>query len=530
MKESGINYFFSQLGLDTGSFGVFYTFEEGIGTKINSVSGGQSQYSGILSNATNFWVKDGSGFFSGNTIDVANSSGLYSDSWTKVFVYEKVNTDELVLFNSLNGLTGCKIGITPTNKPYFETFNIEPILATSSNNLSSKNVISFSYMTNYLNIGYYNFNSKELEYESFNYPFQLNQSDIWKIGGGTGYIDYFIYFNQYYGPDVLSQLFSGFFARPTGIGYETETVYVTGLSGYQDVFVGETGITGYIITPNGDEGRDFYTGAFPTSYSQIALTGYLSSGLYSSGVFNITTATITGESFGLLEILTGYVSSFGMEKLQIFPTIDGGDVVKLSVDRSLFNNIYNKNGLRSFSAYQLQRFYESGELNLFYNGLAQWRTGWSTSGDYLYINGSEASDLAHFDVKSGDFRLFDVTGSLTTFNLTYSGQQIYLNGLNLISGYDFTVSGSFSLLNRNTGFNGYLFEYPIVLPSETGNFNLKITTPFSRNTSNLYINGLRQKNKNDYLEGAFVDLLSGNFYNYSGIENIYDNNDNYWEF
>ena len=530
MKESGINYYFGKLGLDSGAFGILYTFEEGAGTKINSISGGQSQYSGILSSATNFWVKDGSGFFSGNTVSVANASGLYSPSWTKIFVYEKINTDELVLFNSLKGLTGCKIGITQTNKPYFETFNVEPVVATSSNNLSSKNVISLSYATNYLNLGYYNFNSKTIEFESFNYPFQLNQSDDWKLGGGTGYIDYFIYFNQYYGSEVISQLCSGFFARPTGIGYATETFYTTGITGYQDAFIGETGVTGRIIVPGGDEGRDFYTGAFPTFYNETLLTGYISSGIYSSGVAGVTQTIVTGERIDLLEVLTGYVSSFGMEKIQLFLPVETSDIIKFSVDRTLFNDVYNKNGLRNYSAFQILPPYQSGELNLYYNGLAQWRTGWSTSGDYLYIDGSEVTDLAHFDVKSGNFRIFDVTGGIVTFAMPYSGQEIYFNGLNLVSGYDFTVSGSLSLLNRNTGINGYIFEYPIVLPSQTGNFNVKTVAPFSRNTTNLFFNGLRQKNRNDYIEGAFVDLLSGNSYNYSGAQNIYDNNDNYWEF
>lgn len=529
MKESGINYFFGQLGLDTGSFGVFYTFEDGAGNKITSVSGGQSDYSGVLSSISSFWSKPGSGLFSGNTISVSNASGLYSPAWTKIFVYEKINTDELVLFNSLNGLTGCKIGITSTNKPYFETFSTEPVVAVSSNNLSSKNVLSFSYMANFINIGYYNFNSKNVEFESFDYPFQWNQSDDWKLGGGTGFIDYFIYLNEYQNPQVLSQLFSGFFARPTGIGYDVETTYSSGLSGYQNVFWGETGITGYLLTPGGDEGRDFYTGAFPTSLSQTPLTGYINSGSRSVAVYSQNQISITGDQIVLLELLTGYASSFGMEKVQLFSIVDSSDLMKLSVDRTLFNDIYNKNGLRNYSAYQITPVYESGEINLFYNGLAQWHSGWSTSGNYIYLDGSESPDNAYFDVKSGDSRVFTVTGGLLTFPIVYTGQEIYLNGLNLISGYDFNTSGTLSLTFRNTGFNGYLFEYPIVLSGQTGNFSVRQLAPFSRNTSNLYFNGLRQKNKADYIEGANIDLLSGNFYNYSGVQNIYDNNGDFWE-
>ena len=530
MKESGINYFFGRLGSDTGSFGVFYTFEEGAGTLINSRPSGQSEYSGTLSAESSFWSKNGSGFFSGNHITVNNTSGLYSDAWTKIFVYEKINTDELVLFNSLNGLTGCKIGITPTNKPYFETFSVEPVIATASNNFSSKNILSRGYMTNYLNIGYYDFNSKTVESETFAYPFQLNRSDIWKLGGGTGYIDYFLYFSEYLSPQVVAQLASGFWAKPTGKSYETETYYTTGLSGYQDIFVGETGILEYIITPGGDEGRDFYTGAFPTFNSQAVVTGYLSSGIYSSGVTVIQEIIVTGSEIDLLELSTGYVLSFGMEKLQLFSQVDQPDIIKFSVDRTLFNDVYNKQATRSYSSFQLQNFYESGAMALFYNGLAQWKTGWATSGGFLSINGSEVADAAYFDIKSGDYGLFTVTGGMTTFAMPYSGQEIYLNGLNLISGYDFTVAGqNLTITARNTGFNGYIFEYPIVLNGQSGNSSAFSLLPFSRNTSNVYFNGLRQLNKKDYIEGAFVDLLSGNYYNSSGIQNIYDDSNLYWE-
>lgn len=530
MKESGINYIIERLGLDSGSFGVFYTFEDGAGTKISSISGGQSDYSGVLSSISSFWSKPGSGLFSGNTISISNASGLYSPAWTKIFVYEKLNTDELVLFDSLNGPTGCRIGITPTNKAYFETFNLEPILATSSNNLSSKNALSFSYMTNFINIGYYNFNSKQIEFESFDYPFQLNQSDDWKLGGGTGFVDYFLYFNSYQSPDILSQLFSGLFVRPTGIGYITDTVYTSGLSGYQNVFWGNTGITGYLLTPGGDEGRDFYTGAFPTLLTQTVLTGYLNSGYISAPIYSQIEIIITGEQIDLLETLSGYASSFGMEKIQLLSTVESSDIMKISVDRTLFNNTYNKNGLRNYSAYLISPDYQNTEMSLFYNGLAQWHSGWSTSGSYLYIDGSEASDSAFFDIKDGSYAIFNVTGGLTGFGMAYTGQEVFLNGLNLISGYDFIVQGqNINLMNRNTGINGYLFEYPAILTSQTGNFSIKQIPSFCRDTSNLYFNGLRQKNKADYIEGANIDLLSGNSYNKNRIHNIYNDDDEYWE-
>lgn len=531
MKESGINYFYEKLNLGTGDFYVFYTFEEGAGTNINSVSGAQPRFSGTLSAISNFWAKNGSGFFDGNTISINNANDLHSTSWTKIFVYEKINADEFVLFDSLNGPTGCKIGITPTNKPYFETFNIEPIVAVGSNNISSKNILSFSYATNSLNIGYYNFNSKNVEYETFNYPFQLNRSDNWKLGGGTGYLDYFIHLNGYQSSQTLTQLISGFYARKTGTVYETETYYTTGITGYQDIFFGESGILGYIVTPGGDAGQGIYTGAFPTYSTTTPITGYLNSGIYSSGVSATQEIVITGEQVDLLEILTGYASSFGMEKIQLFSYTDPQDIIKVSTDRTLFNNIYNNEAILNYSAYRFDSsLFESGKMNLFYNGLAQWKVGWRTSGDYIYVNGSQASDIVSFDYKSGDFKIYPVAFGSGSFYMPYSGQEIYLNGLNLISGYDFSVSGETLIINnRNADISGYIFEYPVVLDKETGNFSIKTLNKFGKDSANLYFNGLRQRNKQDYIEGAFVDLLSGNFYNDFEVQNIYNDNNLYWE-
>lgn len=530
MKESGINYYYGQLGLDTGSFAVLYTFENGAGTNVSSVSGGQSPYSGTLSSSANFWSFPGSGFFSGNNLSVNNASGLDSTTWTKVFVYDKVNVDEFTLFNSIGGGSGCKMGVTPTNKPYFESFSDQTVSAASSNNLSSKNVVSFSYLPNFLSIGYYNWNAKAVEFETFNYPFSVTRSDNQTLGGGTGFIDYYLHINQFLSADVIGQLCSGLWARPTGRGYQIDTICSTGITGYQSVFVGQTGITGYIITPGGDEGRDYYTGAFPTFHTETVLTGFLSSGLYYSGVAGVTCQTITGAPIDLLELLAGYASSFGMQKVQLFSYVEGNDIIKTSWDYTPFNNVYNKIGLRSYSGYQFGDAYATGQIDLFYNGVAQANSGWSVTGNYLLLDGAMDGDAVFLDLKSGDKKMYAVNGGLTGFLFVYSGQEIYLNGIDLISGYDFLMSGqTLNLTNRNTGVNGNIFEYPVVLAYQTGSYSVKTGTSFWRNTASVYMNGVRQQNREGYIEGAVYDLLSGNSFNYSGVVNIYNNNDLYWQ-
>ena len=107
----------------------------------------------------------------------------------------------------------------------------------------------------------------------------------------------------------------------------------------QNIFVFETGVTGYQIIPSGDEGQGYYTGTFPLFSTQIDLTGYLSTGLYSSGLQGVTNYYSTGSPTVLLEYLTGYVSSFGMQKIQIFMQTTTSDIISSSWDYTLFNDI-----------------------------------------------------------------------------------------------------------------------------------------------------------------------------------------------
>lgn len=531
-KESGINFFSDNLGLSTGSFALYYTFEEGAGVNIASVSGAQSGYSGTLTSADGFWVKPGSGYSSGSAITINNASGLHSEAWTKLFVYEKVNVNDCVLFDSLTGGSGHRIGITRTNKPFFESYNTQPVIATSTNNYSSKNVLSVSYLPNSVTIGLFNFNAQRLESQEFNYPFQVTRSDAQTLGRQfTGWWDQYIHYTNYLSPDVIGQWCSGFFARVTGYGAPVTTTCTTGITGYQNVFVGETGVTGYVTVPGGDEGRDYYTGAFPTFHTTTVLTGFLSSGLFSSGVAGDTCTSTTGDYSPLYEYVTGYASSFGMQKIQLFTPVISSDIVKASQSYIPFDDIYNKNGLRQYTGFQMAAEHPTGLLNLYLNGVAQAGSGWSVTGDYLIVSGALDGDAGTWDLKSGDKKSFAVSVGVTGFAFSYSGQEIYLNGVNLISGYDFVVTGSIlSITNRNTGINGVIFEYPIVLSSQTGTFNLLTGIPFWRNTSNVYFNGVRQQNRVLYVEGAIYDLLSGNSFNYSGAENVYDGSNAYWEF
>lgn len=527
---TGINAFYNTLGLDTGVFAVLYPYNDGAGLNVASVSGAQSGYSGTLSSSTTFWATPGSGFFSGTTLSINNASGAHSSNWTRIFTYEQVQTGGLILFDSLINSSGCRIGVTESNRLYFESFNSEPIVAASYINLSSKNAVAVSYFTNYVEFSYLNFNSKQMESEAFNYPFEVSRSDRWRLGGGSPYYsDLFVHLSSFQSPQVIGQLLSGLYAVPTGYVYETTTICTTGVTGYQNVFVGETGVTGYVITPGGDEGRDYYTGAFPTSHTINYLTGYLSSGIYASGLTGISCATSTGSLIPAYLYLSGYAASFGMNKIQLFTPLLTGDIVKVGLSYEPFSDIYNEPTIPQFSGYQMATTYSSGAINVYYNGVAQGGSGWSVTGLYLFVTGAPINSAIWLDLKQGDKRSYQI-GTSTGFFFPYSGQEIYINGINLVSGYDYVVTGQgISLLSSSTGIGGDIFEIPIVLTNTTGRFTVRQFTPFWRDTSSVYLNGVRQQENALYVEGSRFDLLSGQFFNYANVANVYGDDDLFWE-
>lgn len=532
MKQSGINYFYSGIGLPTGILQVFYTFEEGAGSVTNSISLGQPQFSGIIGQPNNFWIIPGTGNSSGANIQIQNASGLYSSTWTQIFVYEKTNTNACVLFSSLGGGSGYNIGINDANKPYLETNNgIYPILGSSSNNYSSKNAVSFSYAPNFLTIGYYNFCSQQIEPEFFNYNFNITRSNnCYLYPSYTGYVDYFLYFNQYLDANILNQLLSGLYATPNGSTASSSITnfYFTGITGYQQVNFIQTGITGYQQIITSGSGYAGYGFVFPTTTTTVPLTGIVSSGFYNSGVTGVTLTVITGNSTELYNYNTGYINSFGMEKIEILDVIQNNYILKDSYSFDLFDDNYNIYGSPQYSGFYFNNTYNSGVTNLYYNGVAQANNGWFWSGNFIFLTGSTSSDYIFFDVASGTKNVFLVTG-INSFPFAYIGQEIYLNGVNLVSGYDFTYTGgNIILTNLNTGISGYIFEYPIVKIEHTGNYTVKTGIRFDRDSSMVYINGVRQGINLDYQEGAIYDMLSGNYYNNTEIIEIYNDNNLYW--
>jgi len=166
-------------------------------------------------------------------------------------------------------------------------------------------------------------------------------------------------------------------------------------------------------------------------------------------------------------------------------------------------------------------------INLYLNGIAQGTSGWAPTGSYIIVSGATNSDAAFADLKSGDKGSFVITGS--GFNFVYSGQELYINGVNLASGDQFvTVADTVFLRQTATGVTGDLSQIPIVLVPTTGVYTVINTVPFQRNTSAVYFNGVRQEIGSLYTEGSSIDLLSGNAFNPGVCLPLYGNSDLFW--
>ncbi len=530
MKESGINYFAAQVLGNTNPMQVFYTFDDNTGSIINNRASGISGYSGVLSSVGDFWSIPNTGNCTGQFITITNASGLYSDNWTKTFVLKKTNTKDILLFSNLTGQSGYAIGINNSNKLYLQTINDNiPYIYSSRNYLASQNILTVSKVGSNVQFGYYDITKQKIEYESFGFNYAIAQSDNWiLIPQMTGYLDYFIYFNQNVGFNALQQIYSGFFYTNTGNIPLIQTIAISGVTGYVSGTIVATGITGYVTIASTGAGFGFYTGLFPVSGISTPLTGILSTTTFSSGVTGYSTTGIVIGNIPGFSYNSGYAQLFGMEKMVNFFPLTGTDIVDYSNNRTPSTPYYNQTAGFLTSGYLLTQFYSGNQLNPYLNGL------YNDSGDFtvktgiMFISGGALENIMTYDVCTGTKNTFNYTGA-GLVPITYSGQEIYLNGLKLISGLDFiTNTSNLYLTGNNTGISGKIDENGVILSHFTGNFTFYTGVPFSRFSSRYFINGLREQINSDYFEGALVDLLSGNSYNYQDTINIYDNNGNFW--
>ncbi|MEK6878192.1 MAG: hypothetical protein AABY22_01215, partial [Nanoarchaeota archaeon] len=240
---ANFNNILTLLNIKPSGLRIFYDFSfPNSGTTIPSELSGQSTYSGLLSSPTgNFYRLSGSGFFSGQNIQVQNAStGLNSKAFSHIIIYEKsgisdsvfVSTYSTGLIDNLNANLGYLIGMTAGNQPYFEYFNRGvPDIKLYSRPLGTKGAFAVTRLNNRLGFAHYDFSQERLYSQSYT----INSDCLFDFTGFylgraitapsyfagnffQGYLESYAYFNVSLDPTSLFYLFSGSIPNAGGGG------------------------------------------------------------------------------------------------------------------------------------------------------------------------------------------------------------------------------------------------------------------------------------------------------------------------
>lgn len=494
----------SFVGVRPSGIRFYYEFNTNSGVFIPSVLSGQSNYSGLLSSTGNFYRIAGSGYFTGQSITVQNSTtGLNNNAFTHLFLIEKSGVSDGIIFsNYVTGLTndGCAanlgyaIGVNAANRAYFEYSNRgNPTTEIFNYPIGNRSVMAVSRYNNKITFSTYDYVAEKLISQSNTINSDcLFDSTQWYIGKAvnppsyfnpfpySGHMDWYMYINQSLDPTSLRYLFSG-----SDIGGGT-------------------------------------SGSNPSN---------------------------------------------AVDTITYLRNIDSGDVSALitHTGRSLaYNKVSNFNSTNG--TFKLDGFYNLNQLNIYVNGQALWasgsaltgcacNTGLYLSGDYAIIRDGinstgfyDVNDLLIYDKITSDRVI--VTGFQHGPN---SGQRIvngdsnhlwFLNGMLLNSGLTGYITGannvahyfpqvgsiSFPSGALFNGASGVLFSAPITgYQRISGIFSSITVAPFSQGTSMLFMNGQRQRLGIDYIESSSSSLTNGSGVADSSLTTIYNNTNQFFE-
>lgn len=568
MINTGINYFYDFLGLDSSNFKIFYDFNTtniSGGNKIGSIPLGDVQYSG---SANVIASTNSSGAFSAsrnNLISISNvSQSDFSSDLSFLIKYRSVEPQTAILFSSLTGnsviKSGFNVGINQANHLFFEYWdNSGPVTLTSPTRIGDSNIISVSVAENNVDLGWYNSNSKQLETNSFYIDSQyLLFSDKWALGGNrasfessydfSGYYGAFLAFNTALSRNTMTRLISGIYSYPTVIPAVSGTNISSGIVGYS-TSLPNSGVTGFSYSFSGFKQVGSCGDTYPI-YNTISVSGTLSSG---SGLFPIYGPTtgyylISGARSGIA-INTGILSDLGYNSVSYT-----WKELELP-SREIYNNtgIATATYLNKFANYDIVRgdfsaesIRPSGDYNAFLNGIMQYESGYNITGQFYNVGKSGIADYfidnQYFDFKeeifTTDTLIYDNYQLQNRIIKNYSGESslvvngsyslCYGNGQKLISGIDYTVSGNTFLFD--SGIRNVLSGEKLLFVSgkqdfqrQTGNNSIYQINKFLPKTTNYYLNGVRHPTEH-FIEHSSLSPLSGQ-YLFAENLNLINNND-----
>jgi len=523
----------------------------------------------------------------GYCLGVNDANKLYLKYWNPVegpftFTYSKILSDKnLIVVNRTNSILS--IGRYDNNKlsydlEQFSIFNN----AFKNNDSGSLFLGGHSSNINWMDSSSNNFSGFVDKFYFFSgLPFQYSNiltSGLYSIPtGNDGYTETYCYttgynFNSGFSYTGVTGVFvSGFSSGVSGI-----TGYTTGLSGYS-----YSGITGYaqnslgIYVDNCGNSQILYqqvpvsgliSGTYITAIAltgityitgtrEIVLSGTLSgfSGIYITGQVCNNIFNITGDI--LYDIDKSYLSSLSYSQISLLSNVEQNkDTVEIYNEPYQNTPLnYNTNLLYDnvSSYYTDNNILNSNIILLFANGQALFNSGYTlvqngydtvivpnidyyvTGNIFITNNNFTINDNLFYDSfgeNSSGFLLTGYTSGNIIPNINFSGSYVFYNGQKLISGKDYTGNNRFNF-SIDSG-NNYIVikKLPsniIYQSGSSGTLNLN-NKNLNDGCSQVYLNGIRQKINNNYIENSNYDLISGNYTEPSVNSIIYNNTNDYF--
>lgn len=469
---------------------ALYTFAES-GSIINHAANYSGTFNGILSGPNTFYYASGVGYPTTNVVSISGT-GFYSSDFSHLFVVQKAGQDNDNYFSSISAESGSinsGYSISTTSLGNI-TFGYRD--CTGPKNLTSSfilnNTSSFAVIKNGNTVSFFQYTpiTNSLDRDSFqvngNEIFESDYADLFYANHApagfiknyySGFINNYIYFNIGLSPNQVIDVFSGLF---------TSLVYNSG---------------------NGSNNFDECTGVF-TSFSPTTI---------------VTSGNIPNSS-----VLTKQ----GVVLLRPFPS--GSTII---VDYDSGNSTISWNKQANFD-FNLGYFvlnatsiippivYLNGQRVL--SGIAQLTgqfcaTGMAWERDYQFTGNRQINPATNYNLP--DTVIYDVdvpninkwqqlfSGSGSVNINTGSGFAVYLNGQRILdyltSGSNISLSSSISLtdiINIDYYKNGFSVLGEVYT---TGFFYT--SGSFIKNTSRVYLNGIRMLLNQDYLEITSGSLL-----------------------
>ena len=347
---------------------------------------------------------------------------------------------------------------------------------------------------------------------------------------------------------------------PTGYFESGYSYFVgTGVTGYENKFIGNVqdacGFSNpvYVRSPltgdiyaSGTTG--VYTGLFQvitTTYTNRELTGILTGEVFVPIDVSVCSLS-TGYYPDSLYVDSGFISSLGFDGVYSFNNYSSGDYFEAYFyTGSFYNNINLKPTYDStIFDYKIPQsdigsgvntFFNNGQL-LLESGWSSYQSGYSTlynitgdiflDNDTIRSNGyNEIDDDLVYDHNFSNYTSainFLPTGwgsgvAYTSFGTQIKPDLYFLNGIKLLSGEDYnntTLSGlrfrfDIPVSSVLTKVNDYFISSGNVYTTGINNLIKLNTGKFCNNSSQLYMNGLRQLIDYDYIEISKFDILTG---------------------